>query len=339
LGKQWIISSDYYRISGRNSAAHVIFKNSGLYDDELPNLEEVMPSDSQPVRGYRQCKNRQKDWADRMGLPLLGSKGDRGEPAYTSTLGENLFKPIGSATRREFEDGDGDELKSEDGPPKMQAVHSSAALTVNIFDYWRDQQDRSPLSQALGVPADKILAIAFEAKRPIMEAPNRRVFPKDPNLDVAIATAQGSQVSELAIECKFTELYRRSEPEKKGLAPAYLREEHLWTDLPNCLELGRRLHRRDDHFEFLHATQLIRHILGLKHRSGKSAFTLFYLWYDVPDSVEADRHRSEIDEFQGIASGDGISFLTATFQQVIEHLSEHRIGHEQYVDYLVDRYT
>ena len=286
----------------------------------------------------RILKDAQKRWAQQQGIDLIGSKGDRGEPAYTPILRENMFEPIRSVTRREFENGNGEELETNDGPAKMQAVHSSAALTVNVFDYWRGQENCDPLLQALSLPADSVTSIEFEAKRPIMDSPNRRIFKKDPNLDVILTLAGAREAREVAIECKFTEIYRSSESEKKALAPAYVREEHLWTELPYCLELARRLCPRDEHFVHLHAAQLLKHILGLKYRNDIAGIALLYLWYDVPRSSEAKLYREEIDEFCEVVQRDGISFLPATFQHVIAQLSKHREGHERYVDYLVGRY-
>ena len=181
-------------------------------------------------------------------------------------------------------------------------------------------------------------SVEFEAKRPIMDNPNRQIFKTDPNLDVTIRCGPTSRSREIAFECKFTEPYRLSEPAKNGLKWPYIREKQLWDGLPACLELGRKLSPGDNHFKHLHAAQLLRHILGLKHRNGKTGFCLVYLWYDVPGASEADRHRCEISEFQEIVMTDGIALHAVTFQDVISTLAQQRLGHEQYVDYLVNRY-
>ncbi len=289
-------------------------------------------------REYQHCKDRQKSWAAQNGIRLQGSKGRRGEPAYTYTLEDNLFEPLSDQARREFEKGDGEELKAKGGPPKMHAVHSSAALTVNVFHYWRFQSDRTPLAKVLGLHETEIVCLRFERKRRIMAAPDRQVFPKDPNLDVTLRFAKTARLREIALECKFTEPYWSREPEKSRLAAAYLRKEDLWPELPNCHQLARGISPSDDRFQHFHAAQLLKHILGLKHRNGRTGFKLLYLWYDVVGSDDADRHRHEIDEFRGIVDKDGVAFEAMTFQEVIERLRSHRIGHERYVDYLVARY-
>ena len=283
------------------------------------------------------CKNRQKLWAEKFGLHLIGSAGVRGDPAYTETLDENLFEPLSSEARRELEQGDGGELVAKGGPPKIHAVHSSAALTCNLFHHWRHQPNIQPLLTALRLPVQDVLTIQFEAKRPIMDAPNRSVYRIDPNLDIAMPCDGTGRFRELAIECKFTEPYRECKPEKKGLPLPYLRDEHLWDGLPNCRLLGRKLSPRDETFTRLHAAQLLKHILGLKHANGKDGFCLVYLWYDAP-TREAAQHRDEIKDVSRVICADGIDFRAITFQEVIAALSSSREGHEAYVDYLVNRY-
>jgi hypothetical protein len=90
----------------------------------------------------RILKDRQINWAQRKGIDLVGSvwlpgvadeKQDlRGEKAYTKTLDANLFRPLNNATIRDFRRGKGRELDC-----KLRAVHGSAALAANVFDYWR----------------------------------------------------------------------------------------------------------------------------------------------------------------------------------------------------------
>ena len=112
----------------------------------------------------------------------------------------------------------------------------------------------------------------------------------------------------------------------------------MWEGLPACRELGWGISPRDNQFKHLHAAQLIKHILGLKHRNGTAGFCLVYLWYDVPGG-EGEKHRQEIREFQTVVANDGVAFHAVTYQEVMRTLAQHRLGHEEYVDYLVDRYN
>jgi hypothetical protein len=221
---------------------------------------------------YKYCKSCQQHWAISKGLSLIGSKGDRGEPAYTRTVDANLFEPLSPEARAELEEGDGDELAEKGGPAKMQAVHSSAALTVNVFHYWRHQPNLQPIVAALGLSGEEGVSLEFEAKRPIMDNPDRSIFKVDPNLDVVLQCGPGSQLREIAVECKFTEPYRPSKPEDKGLKWPYSRERQLWEDIPACREFAGTIRSRDDRFQYLHAAQLVKHVLGLKQRNGKVGF-------------------------------------------------------------------
>ena len=88
------------------------------------------------MKGYEYILAKQTAWADNCGILLVGSKGKRGRPAYTPKLHQNLFQALLPEVRESFAAGDGGELGSPGLPGKMQAVHSSSALGVNVFQYW-----------------------------------------------------------------------------------------------------------------------------------------------------------------------------------------------------------
>ena len=79
--------------------------------------------------------SKQIQWAHRNNIVLIGSKNNKGRKAYTQKLDDNLFEPLMPEVKSDFEDADGGELSGN--PCKMQAVHSSSALGVNIFQYWK----------------------------------------------------------------------------------------------------------------------------------------------------------------------------------------------------------
>lgn len=277
-------------------------------------------------------KRKQVLWALRRGLDLQGSAGERGEPAYTRRLEENLFEPLSNEARGEFEEGDGDEVGGT--PCKMQAVHSSAALTVNLFHYWRNRDHIGPILHACGLPTEGAESIRFERKLPITNPVDRRVFPHDPNLDVVVAYGVQNRLKAVGIECKFTETFRRHQ----GLKSAYLEHPQLWADLPNSRSLARRIEDEDREFDSLHAAQLLKHILGLKHAYGLPGFRLLYLWCDVPGKAGVD-HEEEVQRFSQCVRQDGVHFQATTCQEVILNLAgQNRNNHGDCVDYLVERY-
>ena len=235
---------------------------------------------------------------------------------------------------------------------KMKAVFSSSAIVVNLFQYWQEKKDITPLLKALGFEFKReIEEIIFESKNQIT---GMRGIP--PHLDVIIT----SNANNFAIESKFTEPYtekRDKNSKERGknseIQHSYIadKKKTLWENLPNLENLAQAIHspnalieneeikelikklRKTNHLD---ASQLIKHILGLKSNY-KENFTLLYLWYDVP-GTEGYEHRKEIEEFKELLK-DKIDFRSITYQEVIYYLRENYYNeHKKYIDYLVERY-
>ena len=295
------------------------------------------------MRGGDYIKLRQRLWGQRRGLPLIHRRSAKGQPGYTQSVDENLFQRLSDRARRQFEDGDGRELGTKGRPGNMQALHSSSAIACNVFHYWQRLADLGdvagiePIAAACGLPKPKqAKSISFEAKRRVLDEPDRKKFPKDPNLDVVVEYRSGTEVG---IECKFTEAYPRGR--RPDLKAAYLQHKELWEGLPETRKLAKNIssddERDDAPFHYLGAAQLIKHILGLKRRSGRKRPCLLYLWYDVPGEEGVD-HQNEIEEFKKVVVADGVWFRAMTYQKLIQSLAEHRGRHPAYVDYLAERY-
>lgn len=259
-------------------------------------------------------RSDQEKWARSAGVPF-----DRG---YTRTLRANLLQDLCEGTRREFADGKGSELET-----KLRALHSSAALACNLFEYWRSTPDRSPLARALGADGE-IAEIAFE-----------RTFPTGlpgtpPHVDAALEL-DGGRV--LAVESKFSESYggaRRKEP----FRPSYFKDgRRLWADrgLEGCQVLAEGLRDGRIRFALVDAPQLLKHLLGLAH-SVDRPWELVYLWFD-PGGRVGRAHRAEADAF--IQDVDPGAVRARSHQELIERL-EAACGpdHAEYVAYLRGRY-
>lgn len=276
--------------------------------------------------------SKQIEWAKNKGLQLLGSAGDRGRKVYTTKISENLFQPLNVKSKKELEGGDGGELKSNAGQPaKIQALHSSSALGINIFDYWRESTDLSFLFSACGLSrTGRQLSgeIKFERKFKIDDR-----FKYAPNLDAVFYPSNKSKI--FAIECKFTEAY--SSRYHGGLDQKYFTNDSVWDNLSATKILAQEISPDDRHFGYLHAAQLIKHILGLNREFGHSHYRLLYLWYDALGE-SGSKHRQEVEEFSKIIRSDGILFHSITYQELIVYLSQYREQHEKYVSYLTDRY-
>jgi len=151
------------------------------------------------MEAYEYIIERQIQWAKNRGISLVGSRGSKGRPAYTRTLDDNLFEPLLPETRKSFQKADGHEIshnssdpRNLDNPSKMQAVHSSSALSVNVFQYWQ-KIGQVPLASAAcgfcrkGNNVSK--RIVFEDKYPI----DKKLFRFPPNIDLVIHNADSAK--------------------------------------------------------------------------------------------------------------------------------------------------
>lgn len=287
------------------------------------------------MKAYEYILAKQAQWAINQGIPLIGSRGQRGRLAYTPDLDRNLFQPLEPAICDSFKRGDGNEIVgTAEKPAKMQALHSSSALGINVFQYW-EKANQVPIVAAAcrfcREGNDMSVKIVFEDKYPIDPK-----FAVPPNIDVVFHNSASSRVQRFAVECKFTEPY--GSQGHQGLKAKYVCFDKAWKDIPATNALAKSVSPNDNQFGYLHSAQLIKHILGLKAAFGKNGFRLLYLWYDVL-GMEGVTHRNEIEAFSKIVRSDGLKFHSLTYQELILGLSgTHREQHGEYIRYLTERY-
>ena len=114
--------------------------------------------------------------------------------------------------------------------------------------------------------------------------------------------------------------------------------EEIWDNIPHTHKLAKSISPNDEKFEYLHAAQLIKHVLGLKNACGKNGFRLLYLWYDVL-GYDGSKHRDEIGEFTQIVKLDGVRFHALSYQELISRLANnYRQNHKKYISYITNRY-
>jgi hypothetical protein len=287
------------------------------------------------MNAYEYILTKQTQWALNNDIELIGSKGSRGRRAYTKTLDENLFESMEPFVADCFAGGDGNEINgTSDSPAKMQAVHSSSAIGVNIFQYWQKIDLIPIIAGECGFcrkGSEVSHKIVFEDKYPI----DKR-FQFSPNIDVVFHNSDSSPYKRFAIECKFSEAY--GSQKHGGIKPAYFEVEEIWDNIPHTHKLAKSISPDDEKFEYLHVAQLIKHILGLKNACGKSGFRLLYLWYDVL-GYDGSRHRDEIGEFTQIVKLDGVKFHALSYQELISRLAiDYRQDHKKYISYITNRY-
>jgi hypothetical protein len=267
----------------------------------------------------RELERRQRRWADSAGV-------DYDAAGYARDLGANLRAPLSAATLAELDRGSEltpDRLR----PARLRSLTSSAALVVNVFDYWRGR-DTGPLVAALG--------LATGSPRLLFEEPLATGLTGDPPLaDVVLRWPDGRTV---AIESKFAEWLVRRPPSKSGFKRKYFPPGGgVWEAVgrPLCQGLAVDIDAGRERFRHLHAAQLLKHALGLA-RSSPAESALLYLYYDHP-SREREAHRAELERFAQ-RLGPELDFRALTYQTLFAALSRERAEDRGYLAYLRARY-
>lgn len=245
--------------------------------------------------------------------------------AYLTSIADNLRQELSSGARTDFERGSGRELRHRGiRPSRMQALRSSCALSLNVFDYWRSR-DPYPLQYSLHL-RDRITRVSFEENFPTGIGGN------PPNVDVLLRLENDQYV---AIESKFTEWLTRREQtlEEKYFAT----ERDLWSEqgLPRCQAVANSL-RDGSTFQHFDVPRLLKHALGLARKA--SLYELYYIYFDWA-CPEGEAHAQELALFtQGI--GNEIRFRSMTYQDLFTRLRHStRPNDEDYMEYLTARYS
>jgi len=273
-----------------------------------------------------------QSWAKRNKIRLQGSKGRLGTPNYAMSVGENIFGgTLARTTRTAFNDGAGGELRGE--ICSMQALHSSAAMAVNVFQYWSQNQEYETLAKILRIPSRFIEKMTFERKFPVCAEMAKNGFKEPPHLDVAI---EYSKTTRIGIECKLHEPFGRLQ--KSLLRDAYLNLDGIWDDIPKWRKLAVELNKSDFGFKRLGPAQLVKHVLGLKHEKHASDIRLLYFYFDGPGSENCE-HLNELNRFSELVADDPVKFVPLSAQEFISHATEKLPEkHFAYLNYLSERY-
>jgi hypothetical protein len=269
---------------------------------------------------FKALKERHRIWAMNLGIDL-----DR--DGYCTTLEQNLFLPLSNAARGEFAGGDGSEFGKARTRGKILALHSSAALACNFFDYWRER-DLAGLAAAFGL-SESPYRLAFEQKFPT------GLGGIAPNIDVVLYLPDGAI---FAIESKFTEPYATSK-KKCYLKPKYFLDgRHLWAEvgLPGCQAVADDIRKEQVQFEFLDVSQMLKHMLGLAR--GTSTWRLCCLWYRIDRDI-GEQHANELADFCRRLGPDSCRFDSQTYQDLFARITNSiSPEHDSWVSYMRQRY-
>ena len=231
---------------------------------------------------------------------------------------DNLYQGLDDDSFNEFSAGRGKELEGH-----MRALHSSSALAVNFFLWWRMSKNVPSLAKALGYqPLYYRLEFEKTHKKP------EGIGGIRPHLDVELRGVLNS----VAIEAKFTEPYQRI---RKSLKSAYI-ENDIWGSYKGCKKLAQAIVSEKEVFEYLDAPQLLKHILGLKTDYKEKGFELIYLWYDYP-SEEAENHIKEMKVFDKYVDGE-VNIRDMTYQNLFDAVKDIPDIDDNYIGYLGKRY-
>jgi hypothetical protein len=253
------------------------------------------------------------------------SKGFEPRNAYLSSITDNLRQELSSGARTDFERGSGRELRDRGiRPPRIQALRSSCALSLNVFDYWRSR-DPYPLQYSLHL-RDRITRVSFE------ESFATGLGGNPPNVDVLLRLESDQYV---AIESRFTEWLT---PRERSIEQKYFADgQTLWADrgLPRSQALADSM-RDGSGFRHLDVPRLLKHALGLSRKTG--LYELYYLYFDWK-CPESNAHAAELARFTD-SIGTEIRFRTMTYQELFKRLDHStRPSDEEYMEYLNARYV
>jgi hypothetical protein len=270
----------------------------------------------------REVKRQQRKWAKARGFVI-------DQNGYLDERGQNFERPLSPGFEQALEDAGGGELQDQrHRPAKIYALHSSAVLAINFFQYWEGRTGPE-LPRALGIDGD-LASVKIEQQF----STGLRGTP--PTLDVVVKLQDERLV---AIESKFTEWTTKKRPDLARLQEKYLKPGALWADagLPECQQLAADLVAGTESFRHLDALQLLKHVLGLSKSQG-ARFSLFYLYFDYEGESEmAALHREEVERFA--ARVDGVlGFRGLSYQQLFAALAATEVVESDYIDYLRQRY-
>lgn len=271
----------------------------------------------------RSVQSSQREWAERRGI-AVDARG------YVLDYASNLRAPLSAAALAAFERGSGSELKDHARrPAKMRALHSSAALAVNVFDFWTER-NHDRVVRALG-SAGRANGFSFEAKLPTGAGGSA-------NVDLLIHLVPDGIVG---VESKFTEWMTPNAGRATSLRPYLSGTSSYWSraGMPVAHQLASDIAAGVEVFHHLDVPQLLKHALGLARATGDAgAWQLRYVYLDVPCPVKDD-HARELARFELLVDTE-LRFRSLTYQDFVAALGPAATAEETtYFDYLRDRYV
>lgn len=260
-------------------------------------------------------------------IERLLAKNNGLQEIYYDSWEENVKDIPHELFESEILEGSGNELKGK--KPKFASIASSSALAVNTFALWKMDENINYLTID---GMNGFTELKFESKF-------KNGIGTPPNLDVALFNE--SQV--LAIECKFLEPFAKKRPK---FSDAYLKiSDHRMNS--KWYELMQKIIDKNVKFEYLDATQLIKHFYGLCFEKNNIEKTLLYLYWqpsleEIINSSKHKNHLLELEHFKNmVKEDDHLNFRYLSYQELWEQWSKENIPQkiQKHLDSLKKKYT
>jgi hypothetical protein len=264
---------------------------------------------------YRSILAAQRIWAET-------SRTEIDEDGHVSRWQDNLFGPLDARSRSELEASAGRPFGDADKPGPLHALHSTLALCVSFFGYWRDR-DASPLSSALGLgeaPCD----IRFARKHACSE-PDHEV-----EIDLEIEPVDGPPI---AVWSSYAEPHGQID----SRLPVHLRADRAFTGrLPGCRGLAEDVRVNPGRYRRLAVGRLLECVDALVRSHGPRGFRLLVLWHDPPTSSSREL-QSELSRLRARIGGE-VRLDFRTWRQLVGRIASNHAEHVAYTQYLESRY-
>jgi hypothetical protein len=281
---------------------------------------------------YRQILKRQNNWA-KNNLSCEEFHEFKNGKCYVYNLNDNLFTELSDVSKNEFEAAKGGELKEKVEYvelPKMHALHSSSALCVNIFEYWRKKNDYDMLSSALGITSE-IKEMHYEGKdnNLIHKFIIFKYAHEHPHPDTYFECADGTFI---AIELKFTEPFAvtKKKMDLDNFRKSFLWDKYnkgnpsrIWDKFPQLWNFYSSNIATEYHF--LDHIQLTKHLLALANITRKCHLIYLYYPLDCSDEFDSDKKTfdEEINKYTQILTKDNVKFTAISYKELVDNFSKY----------------
>jgi len=272
-------------------------------------------SSSMADAALRTILDQQQSWAS-------GARIELDEASHASHWPDNLFAPLDDRSLAELEASARHPFGEGDKPGPLHALHSTLALVVNSFAYWR-VRDSAPLATALGLdraPTELRFAPAYPCG----------VDDRTIELDVEIDVGSAPRTLVWAAHCEpYAQVDTR--------LPAHLEATaDCFDGLHGCRLLAEDVRANAGRYRRVPVGRLLERIRALSQAFGTRGFRLLLLWHELP-CLEARELRTELARLRARIGGE-VDLRALTWRSLVDGVARNHPEHVAYTRYLRARY-